>query len=342
MQAKNINWISDLRFVSTVGVVFLHVSATCIQATNSISAEDWWTGNIYNGLFKFSVPIFVMISGALLLSKDYPLKVFLQKRFTRILYPFLFWSLIYCAFMIFREYLLLGTMDILVAAKMVLLGLITGSFYHLWYVYMILGLYLLTPILRGWISVTSRATILYFLAICFLVSFRIFPEVAPYFPRVELSYFAGFIGFYVAGYYFHTFDISVSPLKLWLIFLLITATTMVATYNSSYESGKLNEFYYAYQSPLIITSSVCIFLAFKSVNWQNRTFRKLIDAVNENSFGIYLSHALFIILLSQVNFNWKMVNPAIGIFIVTVVTLILAYSITWFIRKLPLGKYISG
>ena len=92
MQNPNINYI---RAIATIAVIFLHVSSDVLYEFKSIPIRVWWIGNIYDSLVRVSVPLFFMISGALLLSKDYLINDFIGNRVKKIIPPFVFWSIVY-------------------------------------------------------------------------------------------------------------------------------------------------------------------------------------------------------------------------------------------------------
>lgn len=74
-------WLDNIRAVSTIAVVILHVAAPILYKYGEITEENWNIGNFYDGMVRFCVPVFFMLSGALLLSKDYELSYFLKKDF---------------------------------------------------------------------------------------------------------------------------------------------------------------------------------------------------------------------------------------------------------------------
>ena len=72
-------WISLLRVIATIAVVILHVASPILNQYNDIMISYWHVGNVYDSMVRFSVPLFFMVSGVLLLNKDYELLVFLKK-----------------------------------------------------------------------------------------------------------------------------------------------------------------------------------------------------------------------------------------------------------------------
>src|ERR1700678_113538 len=143
----NIDWISNLRLISLYAVIVLHSSAQLLTAYGKVPVSDWWTADIFNAIVRFAVPVFVMITGALLLHREYEIGDFLKKRLTRVIVPFLFWSLVYVWYSWYSEQVTFPG-DAWAHAKQVLHLLKTGATsYHLWYVYMLIGLYFFIPVI---------------------------------------------------------------------------------------------------------------------------------------------------------------------------------------------------
>src|ERR1700749_2914497 len=100
---QNINWISNLRLLALYAVIILHCSSPLLAGYGKVPASDWWVGDFFNAITRFAVPVFVMITGALLLNRDYEIGDFLKKRLTRVVVPFLFWSLVYIWYSWYNE-----------------------------------------------------------------------------------------------------------------------------------------------------------------------------------------------------------------------------------------------
>src|SRR3546814_13654277 len=90
-------WSSDV-CSSDLMVVVWHVAAMKF----GVFDNQWWASNFDDSLTRSCVPVFLMISGVLLLGKQETLAVFFRKRFARILPPLLFWSLFYMSWNTWR------------------------------------------------------------------------------------------------------------------------------------------------------------------------------------------------------------------------------------------------
>src|SRR5208283_700797 len=128
-------------------VIVLHSSNETLQLLSSGSTY-WWTAVVYKSLALSCVPLFVLLSGALLLQPsklNEPIRVFLKKRLSRIGLAFAFWSVVYnvWSFYIFKFPLTLSNIS-----QSIWYSLFGGAYYQFWFIYLIVGLYLITPILR--------------------------------------------------------------------------------------------------------------------------------------------------------------------------------------------------
>jgi len=140
-----------IRTIAIGLVVLLHASNEALE-TSSVPMPYWWTAIVYKSLALSCVPLFVILSGALLLQPaklDEPIRVFLKKRLSRIGLAFVFWSMVYLAWGFYITNVPV-TLDNVVQG--IVKDLFTGAWYHFWFIYLIFGLYLITPILRVFIS----------------------------------------------------------------------------------------------------------------------------------------------------------------------------------------------
>jgi surface polysaccharide O-acyltransferase-like enzyme len=88
-QPGKLYWADNLRVIAIFSVILVHVMDPLFENNPSVSPV-WWIGNIYGSFVRYCVPIFVMLTGALILPKDYELKYFLKKKFIRNFFLFFF------------------------------------------------------------------------------------------------------------------------------------------------------------------------------------------------------------------------------------------------------------
>jgi surface polysaccharide O-acyltransferase-like enzyme len=335
-----------LRVLATFGVIVIHVAAGILSQYGSIINFDWWIGNIYDSSVRFCIPIFLMISGALILSKTYKsIGEYLKKRALRIVLPFLFWSMIYIASSLFHKFYHGEHMTIAELITFVFIQLKKGASFHLWYVYMIIGLYLFFPIIGKWINKSNENEIKYFIGIWLLAAIASLPFMQKNFPGINLTYFSGYIGFPVLGYYLSRKTFS-NPDREKAISILLILTgiliTIFGTYFITRNKGFMDESFYERLSPNVILVSIGIFLLFKnSTKFSTRT-SSVILFFSKYSYGIYLIHILVLWKLGLLGFSIFSINPVIGIPVTAMLCFIISTLIIFGVNKLPWGKYISG
>ena len=139
MEKKSTRIISFdvMRIVAAFMVVFQHIGGQ--NWPSSFPSAEWELRNAYVSLAQWSVPIFVLISGALFLNPDKPLiiKQLYKKNILRIVYSFFFWSFLY---VVCVEGLESGLIVVLVSV-------LKGP-PHFWFLKMMIGLYILIPIIK--------------------------------------------------------------------------------------------------------------------------------------------------------------------------------------------------
>lgn len=153
-----------LRIAAAFAVVLLHVAAV-VMSDRSVTLVQWWAGNIHEVISRWCVPVFIMISGALLLDDHRPFAPgqFYRRRVARLLWPLIFWSVAYLIYRHVHDHTNRTTLFI---------DTLHGEPYtHLWFLYMLIGLYAATPLLRIVVANSDRATLTITAALIFLIAF---------------------------------------------------------------------------------------------------------------------------------------------------------------------------
>lgn len=133
--------LDGLRSLAAAAVVALHAAALQLGSQPRSNSLDWWAANLLDSASRWCVPVFVMISAALLLGRVDPPLDFLRRRLARLLPLLLVWSLCYLGL----AALTTPGWQAAEAWHAVLRG---APWYHLWYLSMLPGLYLLMPLLQ--------------------------------------------------------------------------------------------------------------------------------------------------------------------------------------------------
>ncbi len=338
-------WYDNLRVIATIGVICIHVSSDYQPETGTIPNYSFWIGNIFDSLSRFSVPVFVMLSGALLLSKEDGVHVFWKKRIMRLLVPFLFWSSIYMVKYFWNSYGEGIRFPFWGYVRELLLQLRDGSSLHFWYIYMIFGVYLFVPIIGKWVRNSSPKEHLYFLGIWALTIILGQPILETFKPAIELSYFSGFLGYLVLGYFLNQRKFESKRQQNWISLSLIgvgVAATVLGTYLIHYYTGKYESTFYECLSPNILLYSSGVFLFLKDKDITFRPLVKVRDLISKYSYGIFLVHVLVFFKLQEFGVSWNFVDPLIGIPLTVTICLVVSLLIVFVVAKLPYGKYVSG
>jgi surface polysaccharide O-acyltransferase-like enzyme len=309
----------------------------------------WWYGLLVNNLVRFAVPMFLLLSGATLLTKKIDLRQFYQKRFSRVLIPALFWV---PAYWIFRWFMLRPwqrphDFDAIIKWG-VDLFVREGVSVHLWYVYMILLLYLIIPLISKAIQKSSKSTILIFLFIWMLIntlqSLGVFSiETLPILYKRLYTYLL-YVGYLVLGYSLRIHFEHIA-LKKWVSLLVFFVTVIIAcagTYWLSAVNGELTLTFMGTFTINTLIQTVAVFFLFKNAEIENSGFRFFIQLISDYSFGIYFVHIMIISLFFRVGIFWTMAHPAISVPIVVLLTLISSVLVIFLLRKIPGFKHVSG
>ena len=343
---QNIDWINNLRLVALYAVIILHVTSLLLMQCGKVSMNDWLVADFFNAIVRFAVPAFVMVTGALLLHREYEIGDFLKKRLVRVVVPFIFWSLVYVGYSLYNEDITF-TNNVWANVKLVLHQLKTGSSYHLWYVYMLIGLYFFIPVIGKFVRHATEKEILYFLAIWFVVMLITQPYLSRYNPSVDMHYFAGFAGYLVLGHYLAFKNFNVKRLRLWMMLLFTASVLLIAIGSWLIADSKQwpGTMFFEPVNPAVVLLAGSAFVIFKlSAPKLSPVVVRIRDFAGGFNYGIYLAHALVLYLLEDpLGISYKLCTPVIAIPVTALICFITTLMIVWVVNKVPfVGKWISG
>ena len=204
---KHIIWSDAIRIVAVFSVIVLHNAAAGSEYFGARTVE-WQICNFYNSIVRFAVPVFVMVSGMFLLdpAKEYDIKKLYCTKILRIVTAYLFWSAFYSLISIGGHRQLSGLFGYTgIHNNSIVHSILIGPF-HLWFLFMISGLYIVTPFLR--VIVKDERLTLYFFAcslvfVCGTSLVNLFPAMRKIveltITRLDVNLLASFSGYYVWG-----------------------------------------------------------------------------------------------------------------------------------------------
>lgn len=341
-------WVDCVRVFATFCVVVLHSAAPLLYKYNELSEVDWWVGNLFDSAVRICVPLFFMISGYLLLEVDESPKVFFQKRINKVLVPLLVWSIVYVfwnAFFESRSKLSLYSFYSLA---------ISPAYYHLWFLYSIIGVYLFVPILRIVVGNAGRVMLGYYLLLWFVaVSFIPSVEKATgLHSSFDLLAVSGFSGYLVMGLLLGRCRISTKvAMASTVVLVACTIVTAVGTYLlTNRNEGVFSGYFYGYQSPNVIVASAAAFVLIRHVTENNNFFQRpvfllVVRSLSSASFGVYLVHVIFLYLLSAGVLGFTLSgfvgNPILSIPATAVTVFLLSYFAIVAIKRIPIIARIA-
>ena len=337
-------YLDILRIVSIFFVMMIHVSVHSMSELDPASFT-WQIQNFYNAISRWCVPVLVMISGTLFLNIEITIEKLFKKYILRIVIVYCVWSLCYAfIFQLIPKHNIRGFIS----------STIKGH-YHMWFLLMIVGLYIITPFLRK--IVQDEIYIQYFLALSLVFALAI-PEVISiiktvseeYGTKVEtlinkanIHFMLGFTIYYVGGYYLDKITISEKQAK-YIILLGILGfifTVILTSVFSIYKKTSIQVFY-SNQSINVCFEAVLIFWLFKK-RFSKKQFseksKTIIRALSKYSFGAYLIHVFVITVLSdQLHLSNVSFNPLFAIPFVTFLVFIISFCASAILNHIPFIK----
>ena len=327
MEKKRIVWIDLLRVIGVIGVILIHVVSNTVNTFGGLSNNSHIFYVFIRYFFSFAVPLFVMISGMVFLGKK---EISYKDMFKKYILKIILIILVIGSLMVLMEEIFINKNISINLVKTLVIMLITGDIWaHMWYLYLVLGLYLITPVCILITNNIKEKEYKIFLIILFLVSI-IVPSLSKLL-NLNLAFnylnLSSYIFYYFYGYYLYKYNIS----KEYKIFNYILA--IIAICYTIYSAITVNvidkAFAYTTLVPCILSS--CVILLFKDKNIKKD---KLINLIAVNSLGIYIIHQLFInIIYKLLKFDIIVNYPYIGLIIYSLVILLLSLLTTYILRK---------
>ena len=345
-KTDRIQYFDYLRIFAVFSVVLLHVLAGHLW--DDIGKPSFLVFDFYNAATRWCVPVFVMISGALFLDPDREIQIgrLYKKNLLRLITAFAFWSAVYALIDFFEG----------VRLRDVVFNMIRGH-YHLWYLFMLAGLYLAVPVLRK-VTASKKLTeyfitLWFVLVIClqsvvYLAGFlgtsysELFSKVSD---SLCFQVAGGYSGYFVIGYYLNRYELSkkrrIILCALGLCAYILTVLLPVFYYAVK---GLPNNRFNEYLTVNVCIMSVCVFVIFKHNKIVNRNGKTpaVVKTVSDCAFGIYLVHLIILEFAeNHLGIDSMSFCPAAAIPLLSVAVFIISFMIVFVLRKIPvLNKYI--
>jgi len=329
-----------LNVIACIAVVFIHHNGL-VHKYNPNLAGAWSQSLVVEVLAFFAVPIFLMLTGATLMEyrKRYDTRTFFKKRFSRVLIPFVIWSIIVFIYAIWRGRYQL---DELTVTSVINSLLTQESMIVYWFFPVILSIYLAMPIL-SLLTKPAHRKWLWYMVIVGVITYSVIPPIfnslglminsGYLFP---LTGSGGYIIYPILGYLLAT---EKNIKTKWLVIICIAAVLMlvlryIVTYFLTMQDGTANHLLSQYVYITSIIPAVAVFLIAKRIQWD--TFIKgkgvsVLMAVSSCSLGIYLIH-MFVIDAEFWLFDFSG-NEFIFRVVMPIATYLASLAIVWIVKS---------
>jgi surface polysaccharide O-acyltransferase-like enzyme len=345
------NWFDEinyLRAIAIIGVLIIHTTDDTV-AVRELTGLTFFLMYIEE-LVRFSVPMFVFVSGFVLHSKyksELPMKEFYKKRFTVILIPYLIFSVIYC---VVNEHL--GIIQTVTFNSVITSIFNFNASGHFWYIKLILTFYLFYPIIIAYYEIIKDSVGTYTFPTLFM-SILIMYLLGTFIPEFRFAldnpfkYLIYFMfGIYINDNYEQTF-LSLKRLSLKKIISLIILIVSLPFFSMFLDlDPRLNTHFsspipYYYQLTLISTHilhmSIFMFCLYFILSYKPRI--EILEKIGEYSYGIFLVHAIFHNLITLYILPYFSISPTSLIFYIILFTLM--FTASYYTVKLMLTNHLT-
>ena len=326
------SWLDTARVLAIVAVVVLHVSASGVTLA-PLGSAAWWAANFYDSAARWCVPMFVMVSGALLLDprKDEGVADFYRKRAARVLLPIAFWSAVY---ILWNHRGALGALR----AADVLHSVARGwPHYHLWYLYMVVCLYLFTPFLRTVVRHSARRDLWWLAGLMFVWSaVNEFYRVASGEPAgLFLYWFLPYLPYFLCGYLIHTSARKLPLAVPMAVFGLALAATAWGCFWLGRAAGlDRGLYFYGYLSVSVIPMSLSAVWALRHAPFADG-WASAMQRIAPLTLGAYLVHPILLESFRDHVFWPEQHAPWATVPLVSALVLAGSLAVAWLLYRTP-------
>lgn len=339
---KKIIWIQNLRALACILIVLLHIIDGWLKSNQiqlTMYSSRWWIDNVFMQIFvRTAVPIFIMISGALLLNPNKDIKFEkIIKYITRMLLIIVTFGLFYC---LIEQFVYDRFNNPLKSVEISILHMFENkSWGVMWYIYMMIGLYVITPLIKAFINNTDNKSLVFTLIILFIVSFMI-PTIN-YLFNVELTnfYLEGFayIFYYMMGYFIaYRLKELIKQKNIYIfgVISLVGFFSLLIFKNSYYTEFNTN-----------INCFIAMWSMFIYYLFSNEIIKikenKILNIIAKYSFGIFLIHTFWLNIINKgLNIYPDILLSGIGELVFLIGTMDISILSCIILYRLPLFRKI--
>jgi surface polysaccharide O-acyltransferase-like enzyme len=320
-------------------VVLSHVSACYYERQKSnFSINEWLPAAAIASAVRSCVPLFFMLTGYLLIRADIAVLPFWRRRISRLAIPWLFWSGVYIWHR--KENL----HDQISCLSMVRLFTTDGVYYHLWFLYPLLGVYLAIPFASA-LRQSKDTRLFHYAVALWFCSTAVLPTIGQSLTAstgfdctiaFEFPAFTGFLGVAMAGPVIGELEQKRTNVALaGLVLAFGVGTTFGLTVWHAVVAGETTQKYFGYLRPEVLLASGALFYLLRVLlSKEQRAFKQLAGL----SFGVYLVHPLVMELLA-IRLMQRFPTGLVGIPIVFIFVSIASFLFVKLFSMVPILRH---
>ncbi|GEM_PF-870531 len=339
------SYVETLRILATFAVVMIHICKTEVvnYSIDEIGTSEYIIYSVGYAFVRWAVPVFIMITGSLLLQPEKEIsrqKILIYIR-RMVIALFLFGIVYACMEIVFNEGLvnwyLLIPKALLRVAEM-------KSWDHLWYLYLLIGLYIMTPFTKAALEKINSRDLWYLIAVLYVINY-IVPTINMITGlTISKLWIAanGYYTYYLTGYYLTVPNNQLIKNKK-LVYLLGAVSMIFMCVWDALKIWFVGDYSHWLRDAncLIPFISVAIFVFFKTNDNIRLGENKIGSSISKCSFGIYLLHPFYInILYKMVGVTPRSFPIIVGILLLFLAVFALSWVTTAIIKRIPIIKEI--
>lgn len=344
---RNAGWPGFFRAFTVLCAIAL-LLARQGQGVVGASSGDWQVLWVYEGVTCWAVPALFMLWGMTALEGG---RAGMGPALTSLALPtfcaLVFWGAVYAV----AAHLLGGGVLSWGGIWAALVSAAKGNtYFHLWLLYPLIGLYLVHPVLQRFTASASRREVCYFLVLCFLFA-NLLPLWSALFPnsilaglleRLDVRLVLGWVGCYVGGWYLRHYTIGrVTEFALYVLGVLGLGLTLGG--NALLGGGQ--ELWRQSMAPNVVLTAAAFCTLFRYVLGisEERSRRSAVNALGSCAFGIYLIHQLWVLVFQRLDLSMWGGAPVVAVPLFSVVLFVLSAPFAWLIGLIPgAGGALTG
>jgi len=344
-----------IRTLAIIGVVVIHTANSVFERPDFFGGISWWFAIILDSISRICIPLFIMLSGFLLLKKNESFSITFKRIINRLLIPLVFWTMVIYVSSNVKAAFSVFSLDFF-------LRFFTGNVYYFYFLVILIGLYFIAPLLNPYLITEKIKNIKLMTTLFIMVG--VVETAVEYLSKncaIENSFtkWVPYLGIFVFGYLIGTgkWKIKNSNWLKWgyLIGLVATIAFNYIYYSfgsvkilRALPSGCLSQYPDYYLSINVALMSLTAFVLLFNFNYKfikNTFWEKIIYDISRNSFGIYLVN-LFVVNFWDITLHLNVDSVRIPIWSYVIIKLVgvfvISYILSIILRKIPLFNRVMG